>query len=177
MTAQSKFTPAAAEKPATKMNVTKQGLTAPARTDDRRKFYVREDDGMVIPTVKFAQVPIDLICDKKLSAGAVRLYAYMLWRYGKNQQNFERREGMAAALGVSKPTITRWAKELEARDWVAIKTQQRPSGQFTTNFYYVFDRPEACKDFKKKHPELHRPSRKGIGGRPKSRRAEKPLTK
>jgi len=98
----------------------------------------------------FGKVPQELMHDTEISAGAVRLYAHMHWRYGSNMRNFESQKSMAAMLGVSTKTIARWLKELEAKNWIVI-VHRKYQGQYTSNFYHVFERQDDCEKWKSSH--------------------------
>jgi DNA-binding MarR family transcriptional regulator len=120
----------------------------------------------------FAQVPILLILDSRLSDGAIRLYAYMQWRAGQNSRNFEGRDSIAEAMGISETTVTKRAAELEAADWIVIIRRRNKTGK-STNFYKVFDSQDDCCQWRAKH-QLPKPQRQvrarktraGVGGRP-----------
>lgn len=128
----------------------------------------------------FAMTPIEIIHDKSLTDGAVRLFTHMLWRYGQNQSNFEKRGTMAEALNVSDTTITNRIKELEAAGWLVVVERGNPSeGNFTTPFYHLFmfkqDSAKFRTSYRTADNETVRPkpkskerkSRKGVGGNPK----------
>lgn len=128
----------------------------------------------------FAMTPIEIIHDKSLTDGAVRLFSHMLWRYGQNQSNFEKRQTMADALGVSDTTITNRIKELEAAGWLVVVERGNPSeGNFTTPFYHLFTfkqdslkfratyTPADNETVRSKSKNKERKSRKGVGGNPK----------
>ncbi len=98
----------------------------------------------------YAKVPSELMHDTKISDGAVRLYAHMHWRYGSNRKMFEGQESMAKTLGVSTKTISRRAKELAKGDWIVI-CYRSWRGQYTSNFYHVFELPSDCRVWKVNH--------------------------
>jgi hypothetical protein len=99
----------------------------------------------------YGKVPFELLTDKTISAGAVRLYAYMHWRYGSNMQNFESHESMATAIGVSRRTVMRYIQELENANWIASRPRSYKHLK-TTNFYHVFELKADCEQWKKDHP-------------------------
>lgn len=123
-------------------------------------------------STNFGKVPYALMIDTSISAGAVRLYAYMHWRYGTNQDNHESRKSMAEAMGVSRRTITKYTQELEQADWIVIIRRANKTGS-ATNFYHVFELQDDCRSWRGSHKrpkparELdERKGRKGIGGKP-----------
>jgi hypothetical protein len=131
----------------------------------------------------FAKVPSRMIHDTRISAGAVRCYAHMHWRYGSNHQNWEGRRSVAEHLGISERTVSTWIRELEAHAWIVVveRDYNEKSGNYTTPYYHVFESPREAHLFRKTYqakegervrslpkPE-ERKSRKGVGGRPTHR--------
>lgn len=125
-------------------------------------------------TPKFGKSPVDMLLDQSISDGAARQYAYMHWRYGANKQNFEGRESIAEAMGVSERTITKRNAELEQADWIIVLRQYDPKTRKTRNFYHVFEIQADCAAYRKEHsyekpeakPEQERKLRTGKGGKP-----------
>lgn len=121
----------------------------------------------------FGKGPIGLLLDKSVSDGAVRQYVYMHWRYGKNHQNFEGRESIAAAMGISERTVTNRAHELEVADWLVVIHQYDKRTRTTRNFYHIFEAREDCLEWRQTR-KLEKPEsaseprklRKGKGGKP-----------
>jgi len=120
----------------------------------------------------FGKVPYDLMIDTSITAGAVRLYAYMHWRYGSNCKNFEGRASMSDAIGVSTRTITKYAQELEQADWITIIPRKNKQGS-ATNFYHVFELQSDCVAWRSSTQRAKplriiegRKGRAGIGGKP-----------
>jgi hypothetical protein len=119
----------------------------------------------------FGKSPIELLTDHEINDGAVRLYAYMHWRFGSNGRNFEGRESMAKAMGVSQGTITNRIAILEKHNWLVVVNRKGKS-----NFYHVFECQVDCVQWRKDHNEpkpkrkaQNRKTRKGKGGRPKTK--------
>ncbi len=122
----------------------------------------------------YAQVPIELILNSCISEGAVRLFAYAQWREGDGQ-NFEGRESIAEAMGVSEKTVSKYVAELEASDWMAVTRRNNKKGR-STNFYRAFETQSACRQWRTQNnqPKVARPiqprkGREGIGGTPTHR--------
>lgn len=120
----------------------------------------------------FGKVPSALFLDKSISHGAVRLYTYLHWRYGSNHQAFPNVETMASTLGVSERTINKWARELEAANWILVVFRTNKAGQRISNKYHVFEVQAECEEWRKrlkvdarKKPD-ERQERTGIGGKP-----------
>ena len=123
-------------------------------------------------TNDYGKVPGELMRDKTISHGAVRLYAYMHWRYGNNMQNFEGQESMAVALGVSDRSIRKWLTELQAARWVIAIERKDKRNRHLSNRYHVFEVQEECDEWRKRL-RLGKPSapakkktRAGKGGKP-----------
>lgn len=130
-------------------------------------------------TNDYGKVPGELMRDKSISHGAVRLYAYMHWRYGNNMQNFESQESIAEALGVTDRSIRNWLKELQAARWVIVIERKDKRNRHISNRYHVFEVQEECDEWRKRlkldvpAPKTKR-SRAGAGGKPthKDKQAE-----
>lgn len=131
----------------------------------------------------FARVPSAMIHDARISPGALRCYAHMYWRYGKNETNFEGRRSIATYLSVSEKMVSKYIKELEAYGWIVVveRAKDEKTGQHKTPYYHVFERRKAsdifrtvytCKDGEKirAKPTLSdkekRKLRTGKGGKP-----------
>jgi hypothetical protein len=119
----------------------------------------------------FGKVPYELISDTSISAGAVRLYAHMHWRYGSNMKNYESRASMAEAMGVTKRTITKYITELEQANWIIVKIRTSKRGR-ESNFYHVFEIQEDCLKWRKEKKVAKplrtvekRTGRAGVGGK------------
>lgn len=125
-------------------------------------------------TPKFGKSPIEMLRDKSISDGAARQYAYMHWRYGKNKSNFEGRESIAEALGVSKVTVTNRTMELEQADWLVVIRKYNERTKTTRNVYHLFEDQKDCIAWREKfHIEKPKPkakktrkTRAGKGGKP-----------
>jgi hypothetical protein len=120
----------------------------------------------------YGKIPYEMMTDLTLSHGAVRLYAYMHWRYGSNNKNFESQRSMADAMGVSRRTITKYVAELEQGDWIVVIERSNQRGR-ESNFYHVFEFQEDCHRWREGHqrpkPEreaVERKPRQGVGGAP-----------
>lgn len=130
-------------------------------------------------TNDYGKVPGELMRDKTISHGAVRLYAYMHWRYGNNMQNFESQESIAEALGVTDRSIRNWLKELQAARWVIVIERKDKRNRHISNRYHVFEVQEECDEWRKRlkldvpAPKTKK-SRAGAGGKPthKDKQAE-----
>lgn len=120
----------------------------------------------------FGKGPIALLTDKSISDGAVRQYLYMHWRYGKNNQNYEGRESIAEAMGVSERTVTNRTRELESAGWLVAIRQYDKKTRTTRNFYHVFEVRDECVEWRASHaieapePARVRKLRQGKGGKP-----------
>lgn len=128
----------------------------------------------------YGKCPAAVMHDLSLSHLAVRVYAHMHWRGGKDLQHFEGMKSMGKFLGVSNKAISDAIFELEARDWVIVVYRPKnEKGQMQTPFYHVFEDQEDCGDFRKSYkpsageivrealPPSERKSRRGVGGRKK----------
>lgn len=138
------------------------------------------DQGQLHENPRFGRVPDKLMHDLNLTDGAVRLYAHMVWRYGRNRKNFEGRKSMSDFMGVSQATITKRIQELEAADWVVtIERDYDPkTGNYQTHFYHVFLSQKQAQEFRKEFKPAEnsairekpaveaRKLRKGVGGKP-----------
>lgn len=141
------------------------------------------DQGQLHDNPKFGRVPEKLMHDTRITDGAIRLFAHMVWRYGRTQKNFEGRQSIADFLDVSQTTITNRIQELESTDWIiTIDRGKNPvNGNYRTPFYHVFLSQEQCRKFRQSYqckegeavrpkPEITtRKTRKGVGGNPKLR--------
>jgi len=138
------------------------------------------DSGEVHRSTKFGKAPEEMLCDKTLTDGAVRLYAYMHLRFMRYKSNDDDQKTIAEALGVSRTTIKNRMEDLAARDWIII-IERRPTAkrQYQTNYYHIFEVPKDCRQFRQTYKALPgieyvnprpdikaRKSRKGIGGNP-----------
>lgn len=113
------------------------------------------DKGFLHRTAQtFGKLPEALLHDATISDGAVRLYAHMHWRYGSNGQNFEGQRNMAEMLGVqSRETIRKRIEELERAEWIVVIRRGKRRGQYTTNFYHVFESQDDCRAWKARHAQ------------------------
>jgi hypothetical protein len=129
---------------------------------------------------KFGRARGELICDKRISDGAVRLYLYLHWRAGQKNTNRRARKTMAAELGISPQAIRTRAIELVYYGWLAVVERFTEEGDRTSNGYHVFENHELSKMWRDGYkdtateklqtfPTKYEPrkSRAGIGGRPK----------
>lgn len=133
------------------------------------------DSGIIhVKAPRFARVPEKMIHDQTLTDGALRLYAHMIWRYGKNQQNFEGRASMAEFLGVSEATISHRLAELESHNWIVVIPRAVMGAGRRTNVYHIFLRTSDCIEWRNETGNVKRggsdsapgrKSRKGVGGR------------
>ncbi len=137
------------------------------------------DSGELHDDPTFGKVPDALIHDLEITDGAVRLFAHMHWRYGKNKRNFEGQKSVAEHLGVSRTTIHNRIDELAAKDWVIViqRDFNIKTGNFTTPYYHVFVSQDQCRKWRESYkssngevilprPEARiRVSRKGKGGK------------
>lgn len=131
----------------------------------------------------FGKVPAEVMHDKTLTDGAVRLYAHMHWRGGKILESFEGLVSMADYLAVNEKTIRNRVKELEARDWVMVvmRDPDPKTNVFKTHIYHIFEYQVDCRLFRKEYKPAaaetvrlksaveERKPRKGAGGNPKLR--------
>jgi predicted transcriptional regulator len=88
----------------------------------------------------FSTVPHALICDPDMSAWAVRVYAYLDMRAGKNDNSWPGIEKIAEEMGASESTIRRALKDLVEANW--IMRERRPN---TSSITYIYDNQEACR--------------------------------
>lgn len=143
------------------------------RTDEDTVEVHREEP-------KFGRARGDLICDARISDGAVRLYLYLQWRAGQKNTNRRARKTMAAELGISPQAIRTRAIELVYYGWLAIVERYTEDGDRTSNGYHVFDNRALSKMWRAGYKDTEteklqpfptkyqpRKSRAGIGGRPK----------
>jgi hypothetical protein len=134
---------------------------------------------------KFGRARGDLICDARISDGAVRLYLYLQWRAGQKNTNRRARKTMAAELGISPQAIRTRAIELVYYGWLAIVERYTEDGDRTSNGYHVFDNRALSKMWRDGYKDTEteklqpfptkyepRKSRAGIGGRPKKVQVE-----
>jgi hypothetical protein len=143
------------------------------RTDEDTVEVHREEP-------KFGRARGELICDTRISDGAVRLYLYLQWRAGQKNTNRRARKTMAAELGISPQAIRTRAIELVYYGWLAIVERYTEDGDRTSNGYHVFDNRALSKMWRDGYKDTEteklqpfptnyepRKSRAGIGGRPK----------
>lgn len=85
----------------------------------------------------FAQIPEVLVRDPEVSDRAIRIYA-LLWTYSaeKSRRAWPTRKTMAETLGVSRDTVDRGLRELEARGAIAIESDFQGERQ-TSNIYTI----------------------------------------
>lgn len=77
--------------------------------------------------------------DERLSLAARGLLVYMLsmsddWAFNVN--------GLTKALNISRPTLVKYLKELQAAGYVEIKKEQNARGQFTGKSWTVYEIPQ-----------------------------------
>lgn len=102
----------------------------------------------------FGKLPEALLHGAGISDGAKVLYAHMHWRYGANGRNFEGQRSMAEMLGVSsRETIRKRIEELERAEWIVVIRRGKRRGQYTTNFYHVFESQDDCRAWKARHAQ------------------------
>lgn len=106
---------------------------------------------------KFAQLPSDVILSKELTAQDVRLYAYILWRAGKDDHAWPRLETIADDLGVSVNTIKRAIDNLAANNWIR---RQRRYGRSAIT--HIFETQLLCEQFDKDTEHRYSPHEKPI---------------
>ena len=79
----------------------------------------------------FTQVPNHILESRKLSPGAKLAYAMLLKYAWQNDFCFPGQDSLAADMGVSRQSANTYIKELEKKDFIAIKRQ----GQGKPNIY------------------------------------------
>jgi hypothetical protein len=79
----------------------------------------------------FAQVPIVVYQDRKLSDGAKVLFSYLAWRQGQHDCAWPSVTTMAEDLGISDRAVQRRITELEARGWLTVVRRTGHSSQYT----------------------------------------------
>jgi hypothetical protein len=92
----------------------------------------------------FAQVPIWAICDPNLSAGALRLLAYLAWRQGNDGSCWPSLGRMQTDLGCGERTVQRHLRELEEAGYLV--TTRRPG---RSNTYSLVADPSCDPGFDK----------------------------
>lgn len=117
-----------------------------------------EQEGTITRCRSFAQVPDDLITDKRLSSHSVRVWCRLDKYAGKNGQAFPSRAALANDLGLSLDIIKRALAQLAQTGW--IKRTRRPG----TNVWdtELIDAPgrSTRRSSKAKHgAPVHRPRR------------------
>jgi len=78
----------------------------------------------------FAQVPIWLLCDPRISDGAARLFGYLVWRQGEHPDTWPSISTMAVDLGVSEDTIRRRIRELDEAAYTNITYRSGRSSHY-----------------------------------------------
>lgn len=89
---------------------------------------------------KFVSIQYDTLRDNRISITARGILAYMLtmaddWVFSVN--------GLAQALGISRPTLIKYVKELQAAGYVEIGDSRSNGGQFTGKAWTVYEIPQS----------------------------------
>lgn len=101
----------------------------------------------------FGKVPEALMHDLTITDGAVRLYAHMHWRYGRNRQFFEKLETIANWMGISERAVRDRILELESADWVIVISRRNPKSHTArVNKYHIFEDRQDARDFREAPP-------------------------
>lgn len=87
----------------------------------------------------FVSIQNDAVRDERLSLAARGLLVFMLsmsdsWAFSVS--------GLAQALKISRPTVIRYIKELQAAGYVSIEKEQNKLGQFSGNLWTVNESPK-----------------------------------
>ena len=72
----------------------------------------------------FAQVPIALVMDERLSAQSVRFWVYLAWRQGIHEESWPSVKQIADDLSTSMDSVRRWSHELETAGYLEV--EERP---------------------------------------------------
>lgn len=93
---------------------------------------VANPEGLTPP---FAQVLLEVIEDRRISAGAFRLYALLIGLSRGFGSCWPSQATLASRLGISLRTIRNWLKELEATGLIEIEHRCSLPGQEQSNIY------------------------------------------
>jgi hypothetical protein len=121
-----------------------------------------EQDGAITRRRRFAQIPDDLITDKRLSAWAVRVWARLDKYAGEDGRAFPYRATLADDIGCSVATIKRALAELVDTGWIIRRRRNQFSNVWDTE---LMDSPDGSSVT---HPTGHgRPARRVTDDPPK----------
>ena len=89
---------------------------------------------------KFVSIQYDTLRDNRISITARGILAYMLtmaddWSFSVN--------GLAQALGMSRPTLIKYVKELQAAGYIEINEDRNKAGQITGKAWTVYEIPKS----------------------------------
>lgn len=86
---------------------------------------------------QFAQVPVELLTDNRVSDGAVRLWAILSGQYAdySTGEAYPARGTLAGLLGVSVRTVGRYLHQLQQAGWLQIEHRKTAAGDWAPNLY------------------------------------------
>lgn len=89
----------------------------------------------------FSKIPMAIVVDPVLTASAKVIWAYLLFRQGKNETAWPSQQTISAHTGLSRATVARSTKQLESQGW--LKVYRVSAGTQRWNSYVALFPPVA----------------------------------
>lgn len=86
--------------------------------------------------------------------GAIAVYSYLCFRGGSKKYCFPSQATIAKAIGVSKSTVNRNLKNLEAKGFIKKINKQKENNVYMSTFYILLELVESNKELKKIEKEI-----------------------